>query len=71
MQALGQSKEAFVLSAQVQSKNAYKASQQAAFLAFQSGLAADQALFEAQTIRTILRLHHVLRISMEYIEQPS
>ena len=53
LQALGQSKENFVIAAQSKSKNAWAASQAAAFLAFKSGLLADQALYDAQKIRTL------------------
>lgn len=52
-EAMGQSKEAFVLNAQTKSKNAWLASQQAALLAFKTSLLADEALFDAQRIRTI------------------
>ena len=51
-EARGQSKEAFMVSAQAKSKNAWVASQQAAFLAFKSALLADQSLCEAQRIRS-------------------
>ena len=54
LQALGQSKENFVIAAQSKSKNAWAASQAAAFLAFKSGLLADEALFDAQKIRTLV-----------------
>ena len=52
-QAMGQSKDAWVQSAQAKSKNAWLASQQAAFLAFKTSLLADQALFDATKLRTI------------------
>ena len=51
-QALGKSKENFVISSQMKSKKAWMASMRAAFNAFQTQLQADQALFEAQQIRT-------------------
>ena len=54
---MGQSKEAFVVNAQAKSKNAWLASQQAAMLAFKSSLLADQALFDAQRIRTRMLTH--------------
>jgi hypothetical protein len=51
LQALGKSKESFVISSQLQAKNAWAASQKAAFNAFKQSLTADQSLFEAQQIR--------------------
>ena len=45
------------MNAQAKSKNAWLASQQAAMLAFKSSLLADQALFDAQRIRTCMLTH--------------
>ena len=41
-----------MVNAQAKSKNAWLASQQAALLAFKSGLLADEAMFDAQRLRT-------------------
>lgn len=51
-EALGKSKESFVISAQMKSKNAWLASMKAAYGAFATQLTADQALYEAQQVRT-------------------
>jgi len=48
---MGESKEKFVIAAQARSKNAYAASEQAAFNMFKTSLVADQALFEAMKLR--------------------
>lgn len=51
VQALGRSKESFVINAQMKSKNAWLASQKAAFNCFHAQLTADQGLYEAQSLR--------------------
>ena len=49
---MGQTKERFLQQSQLEHKNAYKAATLAAWNSFKAGLAADQALFDAQQIRT-------------------
>ena len=51
-EALGQSKESFVVNAQAKRKNAWLASQHAALRAWKSGLVADQAQYDAAKLRT-------------------
>lgn len=52
VQALGRSKESFVINAQMKTKNAWLASQKAAFNCFHAQLTADQGLYEAQSLRS-------------------